>query len=455
MKFPGIRCHPPATLILVGSIALLLACRKADAQTAEGYTGGNYLQNFSGLPIPFSSNAYSDFTAANSGTINGVSFTLPAGGSGTPFDLFSNALPASVPGTAGMTGWYAVNPATGSGMNDFYAANGGKTSTGGIYTFYSASGGSITNEALGMVSTSSSGAGEVGLLLQNNTGGTLDQITLSYSAEWWRQSTTAKSLNFGYEVESSPAALPTSGLTPISLLNSGSFATGTATGADQAQPYNTIAVNPGALSISNWTAGSYLWLTWTMSSSAGSGQGIGIANLSFSASETPPDVWNKGSGTWDTSSANWTGSGSGKYTNGDNVVFNNQAGTGGTITIVSSPSISPGNVTVSAATGTYFFTGGALGGVGALLKSGGGALDLTGQTSGNGFTGGVTLSGGTLVISADNQLGGANGALSIDNAILSITSSIPGMNRWAWTAEQSRPMETTSRTPGPRPSMAR
>ena len=64
--------------------------------------------------------------------------------------------------------------------------------------------------------------------------------------------------------------------------------------------------------------------------------------------------WNVTNGVWDTTTANWTNStGWVTYADGDNAFF---AGTsGGTVTVASA--VSPGTTTVSAASGTYTFTG--------------------------------------------------------------------------------------------------
>ena len=60
-----------------------------------------------------------------------------------------------------------------------------------------------------------------------------------------------------------------------------------------------------------------------------------------------------------------------------------------------------------------------------LDKSGGGTLDLTGMSNGNGYTGGTNVTGGTLIISNDNQLGASTGALLLDQgSTLSITGTI-------------------------------
>ena len=116
-------------------------------------------------------------------------------------------------------------------------------------------------------------------------------------------------------------------------------------------------------------------------------------------------LWNvAGGGTWDTTTYNWKGQVSGltmPYFNGKNVIFDKT--NGGTITLASG--ISPASTTVSAASGTYAFSG-SLGGTGSLTKSNGGSLNLDGS---NTYTGGTLISAGTVYCGLSNTspLGGA------------------------------------------------
>jgi len=63
---------------------------------------------------------------------------------------------------------------------------------------------------------------------------------------------------------------------------------------------------------------------------------------------------------------------------------------------------------------------GAINGSGAVEKTQGGVLTLSGI---NGYTGGTAIKGGTIAIGADNAIGGANGGIVLDGGALSFTSS--------------------------------
>lgn len=109
-------------------------------------------------------------------------------------------------------------------------------------------------------------------------------------------------------------------------------------------------------------------------------------------------TWNQPSdGNWDTTTANWTGDSTTFTDDGTvDVIFNKT--TGGTITITAN--MSPKSTTVSAASGTYIFSGGLIDS-GPLAKSGAGVLTLSGANS---FSG-VTLSAGQLNINNAGALG--------------------------------------------------
>ncbi|MCX6878028.1 MAG: autotransporter-associated beta strand repeat-containing protein [Verrucomicrobia bacterium] len=102
-----------------------------------------------------------------------------------------------------------------------------------------------------------------------------------------------------------------------------------------------------------------------------------------------------GDGNWDTGTSNWL-PGPTTFTDDGtvDVVFDNTAG--GIITIAAG--MSPLSTTVSAASGTYTFSGGPIDS-GTLTKSGAGTLVLS-NTNSNSYTGVTTISGGVLEVSS-------------------------------------------------------
>src|SRR5208283_4342095 len=115
-----------------------------------------------------------------------------------PFGL---AFPVQGPGGLGglglsntMCGWYGLASLTAK-----LGASEGDQSTGGLISFgLTNSPLASANRALGLLATSSTGPTAFGLRLVNGTGFVLNQMTLSFTGELWRQSAVAKRLSFGY-----------------------------------------------------------------------------------------------------------------------------------------------------------------------------------------------------------------------------------------------------------------
>jgi len=154
------------------------------------------------------------------------------------------------------------------------------------------------------------------------------------------------------------------------------------------------------------------------------------------ASQAADLIWNAGTGTWDTATANWTGDAT-VFTDGgvDNVTFN-QA-TGGARTITIAPGMTPlGTLVDNTGSSQYIFTGSAVSiDGGTLTKNGAGQLDIntagllagvdlvvnagtlrlpTQQTvpslSGSGGT--INYQGGGITIGGDNTSTGWTGSTS-------------------------------------------
>jgi autotransporter-associated beta strand protein len=131
-------------------------------------------------------------------------------------------------------------------------------------------------------------------------------------------------------------------------------------------------------------------------------------------------TWNvAGGGNWDTTTANWTGDSTTFTDDGTvNVIFDKT--NGGTITI--SANMTPASTTVSAASGTYTFSGGPIDS-GSLTKSGGGTLVLS---SANTFTGATNISGGTLRVDNLSALSGTS-AISLSSGAR-LETNVAGFN---------------------------
>jgi len=121
------------------------------------------------------------------------------------------------------------------------------------------------------------------------------------------------------------------------------------------------------------------------------------------------------SGNWDTSTANWISSGPAVYADGDFVQFLNGANNS---TVNLTTTLSPAGITVSNTSPAYTFNGsGSIGGSGSLVKEGSGTLILD-NSGNNNFSGGVTISGGTLQVGNNDAAGNLPSGSITDNANL-------------------------------------
>jgi autotransporter-associated beta strand protein len=182
-----------------------------------------------------------------------------------------------------------------------------------------------------------------------------------------------------------------------------------------------IATISGNLSSLSWGVGQYLYLAWKEADETGSDANAGVDNFRLSV---PAGVKNLTwglivNGAWDSATANFTSSGSSTaFAANDNVTFDNSAG--GVITL--SGSLAPTSITVSATSGTFTFSGPTatdkITGGTSIAKSGAGTLILT---SANDFSGGVTITGGTVQFDGAGRLG--TGPISLNGTGASLVST--------------------------------
>jgi hypothetical protein len=134
------------------------------------------------------------------------------------------------------------------------------------------------------------------LRLTNNTGQTLNQFTLGFDGEQWRDAgvSTITPINFSWLVTPSTADATTvhriAGYTTVSQLAYNSpIATATAAGVN-GNTAGKVTVAPYTVTGINWTDGSDLWLRWSdLQQKTIADQGLAIDNVAFSASiGTPP-----------------------------------------------------------------------------------------------------------------------------------------------------------------------
>jgi len=127
------------------------------------------------------------------------------------------------------------------------------------------------------------------------------------------------------------------------------------------------------------------------------------------------------SGNWDTSTANWTAGGPAvDYADGNFVKFLDGANNN---TVNITTTVLPAGITVSNTSPAYTFNGsGSIGGSVSLVKQGSGKL-VVDNTGNNTFSGGVTISGGTLQVGNNDSAGNLPSGSITDNANLAYARS--------------------------------
>ena len=274
--------NPPLSSSWSGYTTATFGWVTSPAQVVYATAGSVYAQNFDSLPNPGATTVQSD----NPVTINGVTYSLA--------DPFGLALPAQTPGALGglglsneMSGWYGLGT-----LASKVGASEGDQSTGGLISFgLTNSPAASVNRALGLLATSTTGPTAFGLRLVNGTGLVLDQMSLSFTGELWRQSAVPKQLSFGYFIDPTATNSFSTNLTASLPSLDVSFppdpAADTPIPVDGTAAANQVALGVTGQVITNWPPGAALWLVWTMADPSGKGQGLAIDNLTFSAAAQP------------------------------------------------------------------------------------------------------------------------------------------------------------------------
>jgi hypothetical protein len=265
-----------------------------------------YFQNFNSLPIDGgtsaeAANPVSVLVVPPSSVGNNTADPVTVGSSvayslAGAFDFAYPVLGQGFVGGLGLTnnmaGWYGW-----ASSHMRFGATFGDQSVGGVidngqnYRGDGAPLSSITNRALGMIATTSSGYVAFGLGLVNKTTNTLIYVDVGFIGELWRNNPAQQVINFGYAID--PAGTnstfdPNSlSITWVSGLNV-AFPTNIATTInDGTLATNQVNLATNNLAISGWTTNATLWLVWESANPQGGAQNVAIDNLTFLASDKP------------------------------------------------------------------------------------------------------------------------------------------------------------------------
>lgn len=173
-----------------------------------------------------------------------------------------------------LAGWYS--------NRTLYLASTGSLNNGGLYSF----GDNASSErALGSIGSGSASVVYYAVALTNDTGSVIDQISIAYQGEQWRNggNTTPHSLTVSYQVNADNIEDGT--WTDIPALEyTGPVASATAGALDG----NSNAVNLAESILLTLDPGDTIWIRWRDPDNTGSDHGLAIDNVAISAGEPGP-----------------------------------------------------------------------------------------------------------------------------------------------------------------------
>jgi len=226
-------------------------------------------------------------------TVNGqVSYSIP----GSTFtEDFSAGLPtgADTPLWSDddedvLPGWSAYQTAgAGSTPTNYRITSSGSSSEAQLYQYRPSAGSS--DGSFGTRPSGGTGDIILGVRFTNDTGISLNSITLGYTGEQWFESESTQNNQYivAYQL-GSPLNLTSGTWTTISSLDFNSPQDGGGdTNLDGKASANREVIAPVTVSIADWNDGSDLWVRWFDSNSSGFDQALAIDDVNFTAIPEP------------------------------------------------------------------------------------------------------------------------------------------------------------------------
>lgn len=231
---------------------------QAFSQISLTAQNGNYVQEFNSLASSGSGNAWT-----NNITLEG-------------WYLFRQPLP----GTA-ITAYDASTGSSTAGSFYSYGTNASDRALGGL-----GSGGAY----FGSPSTGNI-AGWIGVAFTNNTGGTINDVTLIFDGEQWRNggNATPQTMALEYGFGSSFSTV-NSWTSPGGNFDWTSPVATASAGLIDGNVAGKVSNRGGNLSAINWTNGTTLWIRWVERNDAGNDHGLAIDHFSLTYGGTVSDV---------------------------------------------------------------------------------------------------------------------------------------------------------------------
>ncbi len=194
------------------------------------------------------------------------------------FNTLSNTA-GSTTNNLTIPGWFMTENGGGARDNEQYAVDAGASTTGDTYSYGSVA---STERALGNLRTGTLFA-IMGAAFTNNTGSTIQSISIGYTGEEWRFGTLGRTDQLTFQYSTNATDLATGTWTTVTALN---FVTPntTAVGAQDgnAAANRTVLLNTiNSLSIPN---GATFWIRWTDTDVTGADDGLAVDDFTLTTS---------------------------------------------------------------------------------------------------------------------------------------------------------------------------
>lgn len=219
------------------------------------------------------------------------SFDAP--GSGFPLTgsvTWAKSDAATLSALAGIPGWYYNRTGTGTTL----VADIGSSNSGNLYSYGAASN---NDRSLGTLGSGNAAVGSFGFgaIFQNNTGGPVASVTISYNGEQWRNSAAAaQTAAFSYQVSASaPTGFINTAFTDVvTALDFTSPVTGGTAGAIDGNVAGRVPISNTITFGTPLAAGEYLTIKWSDPDQGGADHGLAIDDVSvtFNAAAAAPEI---------------------------------------------------------------------------------------------------------------------------------------------------------------------
>jgi uncharacterized repeat protein (TIGR01451 family) len=204
-----------------------------------------------------------------------VSLTTLGSASTQNFDTLSNTA-GSTTNNLTIPGWFLTEGGGGARDNEQYAVDTGASTTGDMYS-YGAAG--STERALGQL-RSGTLVPLFGACYTNNTGATINQLSIAYNGEEWRLGTAARTDQMNFEYSTNATDLVTGTWTNVAALNfvTPDTATVGAKNGNAAADRTALSSTISSLAIPN---GATFWIRWNDVDASGADDGLAVDDFSL------------------------------------------------------------------------------------------------------------------------------------------------------------------------------